>query len=404
MDTKTPVRPSKAIAFLVRRVGPYHHARLRALAAGDSFSVCAIEFRPEDKAYAWDRVGDAGGYVRLQASSARNLSRALNGIRPDAVVCVGYADPEIHRAVSWALRRGLPLVTCSDSTYDDEPRTILKEALKRLVLSAFDAALVAGSRAHDYLVMLGLERDCLFRPWDVVDNAHFELGSDAARRSPAELRASLKLPKRYFVCVSRFVAKKNLGKLVEAYARYAVRAGNSAWSLVLSGAGPMEADLRAQAAAAGLGARICFPGFLQYQDLPACYGLAEALVLPSVSDQWGLVVNEAMAAGLPVLVSSRCGCAPDLVRAGVNGFTFEPGDTAALEELLTRTAGMPAEARSSMGARSREIVAAYTPQAFAASMAAAVGCALIRRRGRKELLMRAVVRALAARPPVDSRS
>jgi len=396
MDAEAQRRSTKSLAFLVQRVGPYHHARLRALAAEGSLSVFAVEFRSEDRVYAWDPVGVAGGYGRLQASNARELSRALNGIRPDAVVCVGYSDPEIHQAVAWSLRRGLPLVTCSDSTYDDEARTGLKEAFKRLVVSAFDAALVAGSRAHDYLGTLGLDGDRLFQPWDVVDNAHFELGSDAARRSPAEARARLKLPEQYFLCVSRFVPKKNLGRLVEAYARYAAGAGNSPWSLVLSGTGPMEADLRAQAA--GLGALVCFPGFLQYNDLPACYGLAGALILPSVSDQWGLVVNEAMAAGLPVLVSSRCGCAPDLVRDGVNGFAFEPGDAAAIGDLLTRIAGMSPEERASMGARSREIVAAFTPQAFAAGMKAAVGCALARRRGRRRLLTRAVVRALAARP------
>lgn len=397
MDSKAPNLPFKTIAFLVRRVGPYHHARLRALAAESPLSVFVIEFRPTDPIYAWSPVAEAGGYGRLQASSAGELGRALHEIRPDVVVCVGYADPEIHRAAAWALRRGLPLVTCSDSTHDDQPRTWLKEALKRLMLSAFDAALVAGNRANDYLGELGLDGECRFRPWDVVDNAHFELGADAARRRPAEPRERLKLPERYFVCVSRFVPKKNLARLVEAYARYVAGAGNSAWSLVLSGAGPLEADLRAQAA--GLGPRVHFPGFLQYQDLPACYGLAEALVLPSMSDQWGLVVNEAMAAGLPVLVSTRCGCAPELVRAGENGFTFDPGDTAALADLLGRTAGMGPEMRASMGARSREIVAAFTPQAFASGLTAAVECALVRRRGRKRLLTRAVVRALAARPP-----
>jgi glycosyltransferase involved in cell wall biosynthesis len=274
----------------------------------------------------------------------------------------------------------------------------VKEAFKRLVVSAFDAALVAGSRAHDYLGTLGLNGNRQFRPWDVVDNSHFRRGADAARRAPLEARARLKLPERYFICAARFVPKKNLARLVEAYARYVEGADGSPWSLVLSGAGPLEAELRARAAAAGLGQLVSFPGFLQYGDLPACYGLAGALVLPSESDQWGLVVNEAMASGLPVMVSSRCGCAPDLVRDGENGFTFEPRETAALSNLLGRIARMDPGGRAAMGGRSQEIVAAFTPEDFASGLKAAIECALGRRR-RNGLLTRAVIGALAARPP-----
>jgi glycosyltransferase involved in cell wall biosynthesis len=399
VDAETNGRSTKAVVFLVRRMGPYHHARLRALAADPSLSVHVIEFRANDPVYSWDPVGEVGGYERVRVPSAGDLGRALDGVLPDVVVCAGYSDIEIHRAAAWALRGGVPLVTCSDSNYNDEPRTWAKETLKRLMLSAFDSALVAGSRAHDYLETLGLCGDCRFSPWDVVDNDHFERGADAARRAPAEARERLKLPERYFICAARFVPKKNLKGLVEAYGRYAASAGESAWSLVLSGNGPLEADLRAQAAAAGLGSRVCFPGFLQYADLPACYGLAGALVLPSESDQWGLVVNEAMAAGLPILVSSHCGCAPDLVRDGDNGFTFEPGDAAMLADLLGRIARMSPARRAAMGARSREIVARFTPEAFASGLKAAIRCALDRRRRSSGLVARAIVGALAARSP-----
>jgi 1,2-diacylglycerol 3-alpha-glucosyltransferase len=398
MDAEANGKSTKSVAFLVQRMGPYHRARLRSLAADPSLSVHVLEFRADDPVYSWDPVDEAGGYDRLRVSSARELGRTLGKVRPDVVVCAGYSDAEIHRAAAWALRGGVPLVTCSDSNYNDEPRTWAKEALKRYLLSAFDAALVAGTRSHDYLETLGVGVDCRFWPWDVVDNAHFESGADAARRAPGEASARLNLPEHYFLCVARFVPKKNLGGLVRAYARYVASAGESAWSLVLSGNGPLEDELRAQVAAAGLGSRVCFPGFLQYADLPACYGLAGALILPSESDQWGLVVNEAMAAGLPVLVSSHCGCAPDLVRDGENGFTFEPGEAAVLSGLLGRIAGMRPEGRSAMGARSREIVSGFTPEAFASGLKSAIGCALARRRG-SGLVARAIVGALAARSP-----
>jgi glycosyltransferase involved in cell wall biosynthesis len=370
---------------------------LRAFSDDKTLAVHAIEFRTDDQMYLWDKVLDAASYARHNAANAAEMVQVLGEIQPDVVVCVGYADPEIHRVAAWAMRHSVPLVTCSDSTYDDEPRTLAKETFKRLVVSAFDSALVAGSRSLDYLRTLGMNGEAGFQPWDVVDNAHFERGADAARRDPTEVRSRLKLPDRYFVCTARFVPKKNLQLLLEAYALYESREGKAAWSLVLVGAGPLEAELRRQVAAAGLEARVFFPGFLQYPELPPCYGLAGAFILPSASDQWGLVVNEAMAAGLPVLVSSHCGCAPDLVRSGENGYTFDPGDAGALADALGRVSGMDDHGLQSMGRRSREIVAAFSPEAFAAGLKGAIECARARGPSRRKLIARILVGALASR-------
>ena len=384
---------TRKVAFLVQRIGPYHHARLQALGADQSLAVHAIEFLPGDTVYAWDRVDRPGAFRRHQAADGGQVGAILSQLEPDVIVCAGYSDPEVHRAVGWAMRREIPLVVCSDSNYCDEPRTGLREAFKRLVVSAFDAGLVAGTRAHEYLGSLGLDASRRFSPWDVVDNEHFLGGAERARSDAAANRLRLGLPERYFLCVSRFVRKKNLERLVLAYAAYAGRAGSSAWSLVLSGSGPLEAGLRSAAAAAGLEDRVVFPGFLQYGDLPACYGLADGFVLASAADQWGLVVNEAMACGLPVIVSSGCGCAPDLVRDGENGFVFDPDDPAALSEALGRVADLEPARRAQMGVHSKELIARFTPEAFAAGLKGAMDCAVSRRR-RKSLLSRLALRAL----------
>jgi 1,2-diacylglycerol 3-alpha-glucosyltransferase len=392
----------ETVVFLVQRIGPYHHARLGAWAAARRGATKVIEFRPADAVYAWTSVKEKGGYERFQTHSREELCRTLDQLRPQVLVCVGYADPEIHQAAAWALHRRVPLVTCSDSTYDDEPRSWAKEAFKRRIVAAFDAALVAGNRAHNYLESLGLQGDRRFQPWDVVDNTHFERGVKLSVTEERAARERLKLPPRYFFCVARFVPKKNLPRLVEAYVSYAGQAGTDAWSLVLAGAGPLEAELRASVAAAGLEAQVHFTGFLQYPDLPAYYSLAGAFVLPSESDQWGLVVNEAMAAGLPVLVSARCGCAPDLVREGENGFTFDPANIEALAGRLTQVAALDQARRIAMGQRSREIIAAFSPEAFAIGLEAAIACALARRRARQPWLTRVLVNLLARRSPKKS--
>ena len=388
-----------ATVFLVQRIGPYHHARLSAFARR-GIAVAAIEFRPEEAVYAWNPVPGGGGYSRFTARSGGELCQALDELQAGVVICTGYADREVHGAASWALRRRVPLVTCSDSTYDDEPRSRLKEALKRRVVDAFDSALVAGRRARDYLRTLGMEAGRCYRPWDVVDNAHFARVVDPSPAAADAARSKLKLPERYFLCVARFVAKKPGG------ADPGVRAG--IWSELVRAPGLwcFRVPVRSNANCAPRWLRpvwpdVHFPGFLQYSDLPVCYGLAASFaggfVLPSTSDQWGLVVNEAMAAGLPVIVSDRCGCASDLVREGENGFTFDPENTSGMAACLARLAEFDPLDRERMGRRSRELVAAFTPEAFAEGLSAAVACARERPRTRRPWQTRLLLRLSAMR-------
>jgi glycosyltransferase involved in cell wall biosynthesis len=353
------------VGLILQRIGPYHDARFEAAARVRPLSV--IEFRTDDTVYAWAPVEKSSSYDRRRANAA-SLEHALSALSPEVLVCVGYSDPEVHRAMRWALRSGVPLVTCSDSTALDEPRRPLKEALKRQVVRCFSAGLAAGERATAYLGSLGLESSRVFRPWDVVDNDYFARAA-AALRVGGPARDDL--PEQFFLCVARFVAKKNLLTLVEAYARYAQSAGEHAWGLVFSGSGELEGQLREFAEQRGVAQRVRFTGFRQYGDLPALYARAQALVLPSVSDQWGLVVNEAMASGLPVLVSERCGCVPELVRENETGHVLDPTSAAQVAAVLERFARTDAAQRASMGRRAAQTVASFTPDAFAQGLWAA---------------------------------
>jgi len=113
-----------------------------------------------------------------------------------------------------------------------------------------------------------------------------------------------------------------------------------------------------------------FPGFAQYDQLPAYYGLASAFVHASVVEQWGLVINEALASGLPVLVSDRCGCVPELVSEGHNGFAFDPLDIEKLAELMARLSEV--SDLGEMGYASRRIISAWSPERFSEGMLNAV--------------------------------
>jgi glycosyltransferase involved in cell wall biosynthesis len=161
--------------------------------------------------------------------------------------------------------------------------------------------------------------------------------------------------------------------LVRSYHRYLSRfpgEAAGAWDLVMVGDGPEKAEIAALAGRLGLGGRVHLPGFLQYDQLSEYYGHASAFVLASSSEPWGLVVNEAMASGLPVLVSSRCGCAADLVSEGQNGYLIDPESEEQLSLLMGRlsTAGFPL---SDHGKASERIIAAWSPQRFAGGLEAA---------------------------------
>ena len=212
--------------------------------------------------------------------------------------------------------------------------------------------------------------------YDVIDNDHYASRADEARSNPA-LRAVYALPPHYFLASARFIAKKNLFALIHAYALYREKKPSNAdaWHLVVLGDGELRPKLEGLIKERGLGDHVHLPGFRQYAELPIYYGLAGAFILASTSEQWGLVVNEAMACGLPVIVSERCGCVPDLVHDGRNGFVFNPHDVDALATLMA-TIASDANRRAIMGLAGREIISRWTVEAFGIGLREASKAAL----------------------------
>lgn len=284
-----------------------------------------------------------------------------------------------------------PLVLMSESTAWDEPRVGWREAVKSRIVRMFDAALVGGRPQAEYVVQLGMPRERVFLGYDVVDNTHFARSA----APPPEIARWDGRP--FFLCSARLIQKKNLPRLLEAFARYRAMAAASAWNMVLLGDGELRAQLEAKAAELGLGAALLMPGFRQYPELPGWYQAASCFVHASTSEQWGLVVNEAMAAGLPVLVSNRCGCARDLVHEGVNGFTFDPFDVEQLAVLMYRIAHGDVD-RAAMGAASQKIIADWGPERFARGLKDAVECAIAQPRRKLALADRALLWPLIHRP------
>ncbi|HVP67210.1 MAG TPA: glycosyltransferase family 4 protein [Anaeromyxobacteraceae bacterium] len=388
---------ARRTAIIVARLGPYHVARLAAAGAALGRESCtAIEVAARSREYAWDPV-EAEGFRRRTLIQGRDyedvppwertraMREGLDEERPDVVGVSGWGFPEARAAVRWCRQNGRVAILMSESQERDKERRWLTEALKRQIIREFDSALVGGDRHVDYLVRLGMERSRIVTGYDVIDNDYFARESDAVREDAAGRRSALALPRDYFLSSARFVPKKNLPTLLEAYALYQQQMAGAAWDLVLLGDGPLMPQILELRSRLGLEKSVFLPGFKQYQELPTFYGLARAFVLPSTSEQWGLVVNEAMAAGLPVLVSQVCGSA-ELVHEGENGYRFDPTNPvqlAGLMETLTRD-----EHRLRvMGLASQRIVQGRGPLTFGEGLLKAIeiGEAYLAARGPRPL-------------------
>ena len=301
----------------------------------------------------------------------RALRSELEKSDPDVVAISGYSEPAFRESARWLRARGQTAVLMSESTEADRFRLWPVEWAKGwFIRKYFSAAFVGGERSAAYLSKLGFPVARIWKGYDVVDNDLFARKARRVRARPRAHRQRLRLPEKYFLYVGRFAPEKNLPLLLRAYGRYRRETTTKPWDLVLVGSGPLEKALHAQSAALGLGG-VHWPGFLQLSDLPSMYALASCFILPSRSEPWGLVVNEAMACGLPVLVSERAGAAGDLVVPGMNGYLFDPDDEDALQRLMRRIAG-EATRLNKMGASSHRIIAAWSCQRWAEQLSDAI--------------------------------
>ncbi|GAC1355888.1 MAG: glycosyltransferase family 4 protein [Acidobacteriaceae bacterium] len=298
----------------------------------------------------------------------------LNHLDPDVLLIPGYYTLPALAAALWARVHQRNSILMTESTADDHQRVAWREAAKSLLIRTLFHSAVTGGRAHErYLRQLGFPADRIGHFYDVVDNQTIADQVSLLRRQPP---ADLNLPSSYFLYVGRLAPEKNVRALVEAWLAY--RASGGSWSLVLVGDGPEAPSLRALAQASPFAQDLHFAGHKGSRDLAPFYAFAGCFVLPSSREPWGLVVNEAMAAGLPVLVSNRCGCAEDLVQPGVNGLTFDPAIEGQLLSCLQQISSAPAEALRSMRRASATRIAQYSPSNFGHEVAtlAAYGTSL----------------------------
>ena len=394
------------LCILFHCFGPYHISRL--VASGLYCELHAIEVFSKGDVYEWDKVEGSANFNRITLLEHPNVLReagvkihklvfdVLNSIQPDVVAVPGWFYEAPLAAISWCISKNKPVILMSDSNYQDKPRKWWKEFPKRRCVRLCGSGLVAGSLATDYLHHLGIPREKIWTGYDVVENDHFTNGAKRAQSNASGLRQQLNLAENYFLSSNRFVEKKNLPILLRAYASYKALADAKAWKLVLLGDGPLRPTLLKLRKELNLEDAVLMPGFKQYDNLTKYYGLANAFVHTSTFEQWGLVVNEAMASGLPVLVSERCGCVPELVLNGENGFTFNPYRE---EELAARMLEFSSgkHDHKAMGEASRRIISKWSPETFATNLLKAAEAAMAESPKKASWLDKAILQILIRR-------
>lgn len=307
----------------------------------------------------------------------RGVGRRLAAGRFDWLLVHGYNRPAHWLAMAQARRRGIGVMIRDEANAISRPRGMFKRAVKPLYFALLDRAadrfLSVGTLNAAYYRALGIpDAKIVPVPW-AVDNGFFQAEDEAFRDGAgrAELRRRLGIPagNPVILYAARLQRRKLPDLLLDAFRNLSPAAAARDPHLVFVGEGAMAAPLRA--AAAGLGG-VHFAGFQGQRAMRQFYDLCDVFVLPSMHEPWGLVVNEAMNLGRPVVVSDQVGSGPDLVRDGENGFVVPAGDVGALAAALSALLADPGRARR-MGRRSREIIDGWDFEADVRGLRRALG-------------------------------
>ncbi|MCA8939887.1 MAG: glycosyltransferase [Planctomycetes bacterium] len=306
----------------------------------------------------------------------------LRSTMPDVAYLAGIMHSNFLAAHVACKMMGIPIIGSSISTDFDArgPEGIgrqVKEAIKKTVLSMVDIMLVPGQRAYQHMQRFGLGEDRLMLAGHASATPEYREKSLAlSEQELAQRLETLGMPEPgYFLFVGRFTWVKNIPRLLKAYAKASEECALP--RLVLVGDGPDRADIETLVMDLNLSERVLLAGYKNAEELLYAFAGARALVLPSVSETWGMVVNEAMACGVPALVSERAGCAPDLIDEGQTGWLVDPESEESIARALVAAA---ADKTSKLEMRERlwEKVRHHSPTRFAETFVRAARTAAFR--------------------------
>lgn len=354
------------VAICFSQFGPYHHARVRALRNyAPGLKVFPVQIAAISRTYAWKMDDPGSGLLTLCSGAEEDVSftnvfwaavRFWRSERIQAAFLPSYSPASSLALLISARLCGVRCIMMNESHAGTERARGWKKAIKKFLVSLFHGAMVGGSPHRRYFEGLGMSGGSMVTGYDAIDNSYFSNAAREARLRQDEIRSNLGLPKHYLLSLGRMVEKKNLGKLVEAFGVFRRIRRDSDLKLIFVGSGTGQPELESLCEEMGFRhtldpvnddglADVLFFGFRQIDENPAFYALADAFILPSLHEEWGLVVNEAMACGLPILISMTVGSAEDLVLPGMNGYHFDPNSVQEIAQCIRSIADNPDDRR-----------------------------------------------------------
>ncbi len=288
----------------------------------------------------------------------KKIISLLNRENPDIVYLGGYYHIEYWIVLFWAKIKQRKIILEMDSNKFDHKRVYLKELIKKLYVSFIDIGITYGKLSMEYFKELGLdETEIVIKP-NVTSKKLFHVSQD---------KITFKKRKN-FIYVGRFSEEKNLLLLLESFRDAMIESKINDWGLIFVGSGNQEDELKHYIKNNDI-QNVEIVGFVDKHDLSKYYNSATVFILPSISEPWGLVANEAMACGKPVLISSQCGCSLDLVCE--NGYVLDPWNKNELVRLLiSYMHGNENIEKQSL--KSKKIIEHFTPQCAAKQILEAV--------------------------------
>ena len=348
LSSYLPVK--KRVAILLPVPTPYRELLFERFAASGLYEPLVLYSRKEQLTQGWRLRKPAYPARYLKNYAPRSwhgrlvvgainpgVWRQLGAFRPDAVVVYGYSSATTLLAIAWAVSHGVPLLVRGDSNLLDEeakPRLLLavKRSFLRWLTRHAGGFLAVGTSNSKYWLQYGAKPEQVFQAGYAVDNDYFRCETTRYRSTRLQFRSENGWRHTYLLLyVGRLSWEKGLDVLIEALRR--ISATRPDIGLLIAGDGPQRKALEVQAQALP---QVFFLGFRDWDQLPRFYAAADLFVLPSRREPWGMVVNEAMASGLPVLASRKVGAAQDLILEGQTGFVVPENDAEALASAIAR--------------------------------------------------------------------
>ena len=343
------------ILLLWERMGDYHRARWRALSNIVGHENCyGADLGRGDGLYHWANTVNSSNYICLSHNpvNATGIVEPFKTFRKFVKnnkithVCIpGYGRAIYLILLLYCRLKGIRVLMFAESWYGGGYMT---DKLKGMFINlTADVVFVSGKRAATHFnKRLGINERKIIEGYSVVDNSHFA-ASEVSKKVPSTL-----------LCVARFAEEKNLELLIDAFQQSDL---SKTWRLKIVGGGELKDKLQKCITSSN----VELSGWLSYAELPDLYNASSLFILPSKFEPWGLVVNEAMAASIPIILSDAVGALPDLLVDGENGWCFVHDNRCELIGIFNHIASLDSQSLRAMGQRSKGIIEGYSCDTWA---------------------------------------